>query len=118
MAKNFKKFISLFVKELPKTVGMGAKDGSRYEIVSEPIWIDIDNVCCVYKQPLYKHKENTELRKYLKEHNISNLYVIIGKTSVWEILWVHLIMEMHILIRYYNLLFRSTMVVLLGPIPN
>lgn len=79
MAKNFKKFITLWVKELPKQVGIKADNGAKVEILPTPVWINIDEIVCVQKVALFKCDEDSDIRKYLTEHNIKDLYMLSGK---------------------------------------
>lgn len=79
MAKNFKKFITLLVKKLPKQVGMNANNGAKVEILPTPVWINIDEIVCVQKVALFKCDEDSDICKYLTEHNIKDLYILSGK---------------------------------------
>lgn len=79
MAKNFKKFITLLAKELPKQVGMNVNNRAKVEILSVPVWINVDEIVCVQKQGLFECNENSDMRKYLTEHNIKDLYILSGK---------------------------------------
>lgn len=79
MAKNFKKFITLWVKELPKQVGMNTNNGAKVEILPVPVWINVDEIVCVQKMALFKCDEDSDARKYLTKHNIKDLYMLSGK---------------------------------------
>jgi len=76
---NFKKFIALSVKELPKQVGINVNNGTKVEILSLPVWINIDDIICVQKKGLFKCDENSDIHKYLTENNIKDLYILSGK---------------------------------------
>lgn len=78
MAKNFKKFITLRVKELQKQVGINTNNGAKVEILQTPVWINIDEIVCVQKMALFKCDEDSDIRKYLTEHNIKDLYILSG----------------------------------------
>lgn len=77
--KNFKKFITLSVKELPKQVGMNANNGAKVEILQLPVWVNVDEIICVQKQGLFKCNKDSDIHKYLAEHNIKDLYILSGK---------------------------------------
>lgn len=76
---EFKKFITLWVKELPKQVGMNANNRAKVEIVPTPVWINIDEIVCVQKIALFKCDKDSDMSKYLTEHNIKDLYILSGK---------------------------------------
>lgn len=76
---EFKKFVTLWVKELPKKVGMNNNNESKVEILPVPVWINMDEITCVQKQGLFKCNEDSDMRKYLTEHNIKDLYILSGK---------------------------------------
>jgi hypothetical protein len=76
---NFKKFITLLVKESPKQVGINANNEAKVEILPVPVWIDMDECVGVQKKPLFKCDEDSGIHKYLKEHNIKDLYILILK---------------------------------------
>ena len=78
MEKNFKKFITLWVKDLPKQIGMNVNNGAKVEISPVPVWVNIDKVVCVQKQALFECDKDSDMRKYLTEHNIKDLYILSG----------------------------------------
>lgn len=76
---NFKKFITLWVKELPKQVTMNVNNRAKVEILPVPVWINMDEVTCIQRMPLFKCDEDSDMRKYLTEHNIKDLYILSGR---------------------------------------
>ena len=77
---NFKKFITLLVKELPKQVAMNVTNKAKVEILQAPVWINMDEVVVVQKIGLFECDENSDMRKYLTEHNIKDLYILYTST--------------------------------------
>jgi hypothetical protein len=76
---NFKKFTTLLVKELPKQIGMNVNNGAKVEILPVPTWIDMDEVIGVQRRGFFECDENSDIRKYMTEHNIKDLYTLLLK---------------------------------------
>lgn len=76
---NFKKFITLWVKDLKPQVGLTPGGKMHSEVIQKPVWVDMDNVVCIQEQAIFESKENEDLRNYLKEHNIDSLFIFHGK---------------------------------------